>query len=57
MGFLNNYINEDSANRTVYNPKDLIKLEELGYIDMLKYNPNKESDRYTGSIVQKRGLE
>ena len=44
------YINNtklDSANRTDYNPTDLIKLEGLGYIDLWKYNPNKDSDRYT----------
>jgi hypothetical protein len=32
--------------RQDYNPKDLNKLEELGY-DVLKYNPNEDYDRYT----------
>ena len=46
-GDFNSCTKEDSANRTDYNPKDLIKLEELGYIDMWKYNPKIDSDRYT----------
>jgi len=30
MGDFNSCTKEDSANQTDYNPKDLIKLEELG---------------------------
>ena len=30
-----------------FNPKDLIKLEELGIIDLWKYNSNEDIDRYT----------
>ena len=47
MGDFNSCIKEDSANQTDYNPKDLIKLGELGYIDLWKYNSNEDTDRYT----------
>jgi exodeoxyribonuclease-3 len=43
----NTFTKEDSANQTDYNPKDLIKLEELGYIDLWKLYTNEDSDRYT----------
>ena len=38
MGDFNSCTRDDSANQTDYNPKDLIKLEELGYIDLWKHN-------------------
>lgn len=47
MGDFNSCTKEDSANSTDYNPKDLMKLEELGYIDLWKYNSIEVSDRYT----------
>jgi exodeoxyribonuclease-3 len=45
IGDFNSCTKEDSANRTDYNPNDLINLEELGYIDLWKYNSNEDSDR------------
>jgi exonuclease III len=56
MGDFNSCTKEDSANRTVYNPKGLVKLEELGYIDMWKYNSNKDSDRYTWYYLTETGF-
>ena len=47
MGDFNSFTKDDSSNGTVYNPKDLIKLEEKGYIDLWKFNSKEESDRYT----------
>jgi len=47
MGDFNSCIKEDSANQTDYNPKDLIKLGELGYIDLWKYHSVENSNRYT----------
>ena len=47
MGDFNSCTKDDSANGTVYNPKDLIKLEEIGYIDLWKFNSKEDSDRYT----------
>ena len=47
IGDLNSCTKEDSANQTDYNPKDLIKLEELGYIDLWKYHSIEDSDKYT----------
>jgi exonuclease III len=38
MGDFNSCTKEDSANGTDYNPKDLIKLEKLGYNDLWKYS-------------------
>jgi hypothetical protein len=38
MGHFNRGTKEDSANGTDYNPKDLIKLEKLGYNDLWKYS-------------------
>jgi exodeoxyribonuclease III len=47
MGDFNSCTKDDSANGTDYNPKDLIKLEELGYMDLWKFNSDDDSDRYT----------
>ena len=47
MGDFNSCTKDDSANQTDYNPKDLIELEELGYIDLWKSYSIDESDRYT----------
>ena len=47
MGDFNSCTRDDSANQTDYNPKDLIKLEELGYIDLWKSYRIDKSDRYT----------
>jgi len=47
MGDFNSCTKEDSANGTEYNAKDLIKIGELGYIDLWKYNPTEESKQYT----------
>ena len=46
-GDFNSCTNDDSSNKTEYNSDDLMKLEELGYIDLWKYNSKEESDRYT----------
>jgi exonuclease III len=46
-GDFNSCDKEDSSIRTEYNSKDLIKLGELGYIDLWKYNPTEESVEYT----------
>ncbi len=47
IGNFNSCTKEDSANQTDYNPKDLIKLEELGYIDLWKYYSIEDYDKYT----------
>ena len=47
IGDLNSCTKEDSANQTDYNPKDLIKLDELGYIDLWNYHSIEDSDKYT----------
>ena len=47
MGDFNSCTKDDSGNQTDYNPKDLIELEELGYIDLWKSYRIDESDRYT----------
>lgn len=46
-GDFNSCTKDGSANRTEYNAQDLIKLEELGYIDLWKYNSKEGSDLYT----------
>ena len=46
-GDFNSCTKADSSNKTEYNAKDLMKLEELGYIDLWKYNATEESDGYT----------
>jgi exodeoxyribonuclease-3 len=46
-GDFNSCTKEDSANKTEYNAKDLIKLEELGYIDLWKYNATDDCKGYT----------
>jgi exonuclease III len=45
-GDFNRCTKEDYSNESDYN-KDLMKLEELGYIDLWKYNATKESMGYT----------
>jgi exonuclease III len=44
LGFHHN--NVRNIPRQDYNQKDLINLEELGYIDLWKCNSNGDSDRY-----------
>jgi len=46
-GDFNSCTKEDSGNQTEYNAKDLLKLGELGYIDLWKYNSTAESSGYT----------
>ncbi len=46
-GDFNSCTKEDSGNQTEYNAKDLLKLGELGYIDLWKYNSTEESEGYT----------
>ena len=46
-GDFNSCTKEDSTNKTEYNAKDLIKLEELGYIDLWKYNAIDDCKGYT----------
>lgn len=46
-GDFNSCTKEDSGNQTEYNAKDLLKLGELGYIDLWKYNSTAESMGYT----------
>ncbi|WP_431062673.1 endonuclease/exonuclease/phosphatase family protein [Methanobacterium sp.] len=46
-GDFNSCTKYDSSNKTEYNANDLIKLEELEYIDLWKYNPTEDSDGYT----------
>ena len=46
-GDFNSCTKEDSANGTEFNAKDLMKLKELGYIDLWKYNASEDSERYT----------
>jgi hypothetical protein len=43
--------------RQDYNPKDLDKLEELKYINVWKYNPNEDYDRYTWYYLQEPGVK
>ena len=45
-GDFDRYTKEDSSNESENN-KDLMKLEELGYIDLWKYNATEESMGYT----------
>jgi len=47
MGDFNSCTKDDSANQTDYNPKDLIELEGIGYIDLWKSYRIDKSDRYT----------
>jgi exodeoxyribonuclease III len=47
IGNFNSRTKEYSANQIDYNPKDLIKLDELGYIDLWKYYSIEDSDKYT----------
>ncbi len=46
-GDFNSCTKEDSANGTEYNAKDLMKLKELGYIDLWKYNSPEDTEGYT----------
>ncbi|MFZ0442672.1 MAG: endonuclease/exonuclease/phosphatase family protein [Methanobacterium sp.] len=46
-GDFNSCTKADSSNKTEQNAKDLIKLEELGYIDLWKYNATEESNGYS----------
>lgn len=46
-GDFNSCTKEDSSNATQYHAKDLMKLEELGYIDLWKCYSKEEDDRYT----------
>ena len=46
-GDFNSCSKEDTASKSEYNSKDLLKLGELGYIDLWKYNSKDESDSYT----------
>ncbi len=46
-GDFNSCNKEDTGIKSEYNSKDLLKLGELGYIDLWKYNSKDESDRYT----------
>lgn len=46
-GDFNSCTKENSSNKTEYNAKDLIKLEELEYIDLWKYYSKDDSDKYT----------
>jgi exodeoxyribonuclease III len=46
-GDFNGCTKEGSSNKTEYNAEDLMKLEELGYIDLWKYNSTEGSEGYT----------
>ena len=46
-GDFNNCTKADSSSKTEQNTKDLMKLEELGYIDLWKYNATEESNGYS----------
>ena len=46
-GDFNSCTKTDSSNKTEQNTQDLMKLEELGYIDLWKYNATEESNGYS----------
>lgn len=55
-GDFNSCTKEDSSNSTEYYAKDLMKLKELGYIDLWKYHSKAKSDRYTWFYHSKDGF-